>query len=79
MLCSIICRERLEWWRWRVNCVDKLMENESSEGERLQVRQSQHVLAAPTYLAIGTLTGGGGNRHLTHYDLVCWTDGADSL
>lgn len=58
MLWSIMCRERLEWRRWRVDCVDRLMETESSEGERLQVRQSQHVLAAPTYLAIGALTGG---------------------
>lgn len=58
MLWSIMCCERLAWRRWRVDCVDKLIVTEPSEGERLLVRQSQHVLAAPTYLAIGALTGG---------------------
>lgn len=34
------------------------------------------MLAAPTYLAIGALTGG--NRRFTYYNLVCWTHGANS-
>lgn len=54
----MIYRERLEWRISRVECVDHWMETETSEGKQLQVRQSQHVLAAPTHLAIGALTGG---------------------